>query len=41
MLGIMQRVATEKYFYVYDSLKIKGQRIVKLIEEEKTNGHAK
>lgn len=37
MLGIMQRVATEKYFYVYDSLKIKGQRIVKLIEEEKTN----
>lgn len=37
MLGIMQRVATEKYFYVYDSLKIKGKRIIKLIEEERAN----
>lgn len=37
MLGIMQRVATEKYFYVYDSLKIKGKRIIQLIEEEKAH----
>ncbi len=34
ILGIMQRVASEKYFFVYDSLKSKGQKIVNLIAEK-------
>jgi len=34
ILGIMQRVADEHYFYVYDSLRTKGQRIVSLIEKK-------
>lgn len=34
MLGIMQRVASEQYFFVYDSLKAKGQKIVTLIKNE-------
>lgn len=33
MLGIMQRVASEKYFFVYDSLKSKGQKIINLIKK--------
>ncbi|WP_431135570.1 DUF6090 family protein [Psychroserpens mesophilus] len=37
MLGIMQRVADEEYFEVYDSLKVKGHKIVKLIEAEIAN----
>jgi len=34
ILGIMQRVADEEHFWVYDSLKAKGNTIVKLIEKE-------
>ena len=34
ILGIMQRVADEQYFWVYDSLKTKGHTIVKLIDKE-------
>ncbi|MBO3116087.1 hypothetical protein J4050_04975 [Winogradskyella sp. DF17] len=34
MLGMMQRVASEKYFSVYDTLKVKGQHIVTLIDKE-------
>ncbi|TJY36440.1 DUF6090 family protein [Pontimicrobium aquaticum] len=37
MLGIMQRVASEEYFFVYDSLKTKGQKIVTLIKKEFDN----
>jgi len=37
MLGIMQRVASEEYFFVYDSLKTKGQNIVNLIKKELDN----
>jgi len=34
ILGIMQRVADEKYFSVYDSLRSKGQKLITLIEKE-------
>ena len=37
MLGVMQRVADEKYFSVYDSLEVKGQKITALIEKEINN----
>jgi hypothetical protein len=37
MLGIMQRVADEEYFEVYDSLRAKGHKIVKLIEMKIAN----
>lgn len=37
ILGVMQRVADEQYFSVYDSLKSKGQKIVQLIENEVNN----
>jgi len=37
MLGIMQRVASEEYYFVYDSLKTKGQKIVTLINKELNN----
>ncbi|WP_248413169.1 DUF6090 family protein [Psychroserpens algicola] len=34
ILGIMQRVADEEHFWVYDSLRSKGDKIVKLINKE-------
>jgi hypothetical protein len=37
MLGIMQRVASEEYYFVYDSLKTKGQKIITLINKELNN----
>lgn len=37
MLGIMQRVASEEYYFVYDSLKTKGQKIINLINKELNN----
>jgi len=37
MLGIMQRVASEEYYFVYDSLKTKGQKVVSLINKELNN----
>jgi hypothetical protein len=33
----MQRVASEEYYFVYDSLKTKGQKIITLINKELNN----
>ncbi|WP_455169319.1 DUF6090 family protein [Aegicerativicinus sediminis] len=34
ILGIMQRVASERYFEVYDNLKTKGEKVITLIKND-------